>query len=313
MPTTGQIPLQDVIQGQTIDPTQWNNEMANISNLLDAQGAGGYSNTDPQMQVQTDPYPGGVTSHASAVSGELERLRYMIAQITGNPFWYQHPSTSISSLGNTNVPIGGVIEFPSATPPSSNWHLADGTAINRTTYASLFTLIGTTFGSGDGVSTFNLPNYTDLMSIGAGNLYALASNGGSLNGALSITDPGHTHTQNAHNHTDAGHTHSTPNHNHEIDYGTQAGVPGTTFTGNVITNDAGGNDQVMRTTQSGTGTATQRYYKTGTQTSGAGTSGSGSASINNATATNNSGTTGISGTAATLPPYLAMYKLIRVL
>lgn len=41
--------------------------------------------------------------------------------------------------------------------PGADWHIADGTAISRTTYATLFAIIGTTFGAGDGSTTFNLP------------------------------------------------------------------------------------------------------------------------------------------------------------
>ena len=47
--------------------------------------------------------------------------------------------------------------------------MCDGSAVSRTTYSQLFVVIGTTFGSGDGSSTFNLPNYQGMFLRGQGN------------------------------------------------------------------------------------------------------------------------------------------------
>lgn len=58
---------------------------------------------------------------------------------------------------NQLVPSGAVQYFAMDTAPSG-WLKADGSAVSRSTYSSLFSAIGTTFGSGDGSSTFNLPD-----------------------------------------------------------------------------------------------------------------------------------------------------------
>jgi microcystin-dependent protein len=80
----------------------------------------------------------------------------------------------------------------------SGWLLCAGAAVSRTTYAALFALIGTTFGSGDGSTTFNLPNYTNRMPYGT----TLAATGGSADAITvahthtatsAVADPGHTH------------------------------------------------------------------------------------------------------------------------
>ena len=55
------------------------------------------------------------------------------------------------------VPSGAVAHFAMNTAPTG-WLKANGAAISRTTYAALFAAIGTTFGSGDGSTTFNLPD-----------------------------------------------------------------------------------------------------------------------------------------------------------
>jgi len=201
------LPLQVVIPGQLIASSLWNNEWANLNVNFIPAGMDSYSDTDVQMQIQTAPYPGSVTSHAANLGGEIERIRYQISAMLGATtpaYWYAKPPTDLTTVAATNIPIGGVIDYPTATPPSSNYHLADGTAINRTIYATLFTLIGTTFGTGDGTTTFNLPNYTDRLSIGSGNLYAVASTGGAVNHTLSIPEmPSHKHTA-----VDSGHTHT---------------------------------------------------------------------------------------------------------
>lgn len=55
------------------------------------------------------------------------------------------------------APTGTIVMYAAGTAPSG-WLICDGTAVLRTTYASLFTLIGTTYGAGNGTTTFNLPN-----------------------------------------------------------------------------------------------------------------------------------------------------------
>ncbi|MEI2387473.1 phage tail protein [Breoghania sp. JC706] len=56
-----------------------------------------------------------------------------------------------------SVPVGSIMAFAADTPPSG-WLECNGAAIGRTTYAALFASIGTTFGDGDGSTTFNLPD-----------------------------------------------------------------------------------------------------------------------------------------------------------
>lgn len=61
---------------------------------------------------------------------------------------------------------GEVKAFAGNSTPAG-WLLCDGSAVSRTTYARLFEVIGTTYGSGDGNSTFNLPNLTDRFIQGS--------------------------------------------------------------------------------------------------------------------------------------------------
>lgn len=63
------------------------------------------------------------------------------------------------------APTGAVLPYAGTTAPA-NWLLCDGAAVSRATYADLFALIGTTFGAGDGSSTFNLPDMRGRHPVG---------------------------------------------------------------------------------------------------------------------------------------------------
>lgn len=63
-------------------------------------------------------------------------------------------------IATDGMPTGTVLSFAGNTVPN-NYLLCDGSAVSRSTYANLFKVIGTTYGAGDGSSTFNLPNLVD--------------------------------------------------------------------------------------------------------------------------------------------------------
>ena len=65
------------------------------------------------------------------------------------------------------IPSGTIAPFGGGTVPAG-WMLCDGTAISRTTYSALFAAVSTTYGVGDGASTFNLPNAQGVFLRGAG-------------------------------------------------------------------------------------------------------------------------------------------------
>lgn len=81
--------------------------------------------------------------------------------------------------GGSSINPGFVMEFAGSTVPSG-WLACDGSAISRTDYADLFAAIGTTYGSGDGSTTFNLPIksvYTGKV-VGNGMTIGLETNSG---------------------------------------------------------------------------------------------------------------------------------------
>lgn len=77
-------------------------------------------------------------------------------------------------------PIGEITDYAGSTAPSG-FLLCYGQAISRTTYAALFAVISTTFGTGDGSTTFNVPDLRNRAAIGKGDM------GGSSSGRISTT------------------------------------------------------------------------------------------------------------------------------
>jgi microcystin-dependent protein len=76
-----------------------------------------------------------------------------------------------SFYGNPyNIPIGGSLDFWGDTAPNSAFAFPYGQAISRTTYATLFSLLGTTYGVGNGSTTFNLPDVRGRVVAGKDNM-----------------------------------------------------------------------------------------------------------------------------------------------
>lgn len=75
--------------------------------------------------------------------------------------------SDIKSFAEKNLPTGTVVPHASSTVPDG-FLACDGTAVSRTTYANLFTVIGTTFGAGDGSTTFNTPDLRGIFVRGVG-------------------------------------------------------------------------------------------------------------------------------------------------
>lgn len=70
-----------------------------------------------------------------------------------------------SFYGNPyNIPLAGMMDFIGSSVPNSSFVFPIGQAISRTTYATLFSLVGTTYGIGDGSTTFNVPDLTGRIT-----------------------------------------------------------------------------------------------------------------------------------------------------
>lgn len=110
------------------------------------------------------------------------------------------PPPSPSQVASSHWQPGDVRPWPGAVVPSG-WAACDGVAISRTNHSQLFAAIGTTWGVGDGNTTFNLPNLIGRSLIGAGGTYILGAQGGAAKVTLTTAQmPAHSHGQPAHDH-----------------------------------------------------------------------------------------------------------------
>jgi microcystin-dependent protein len=109
-------------------------------------------------------------------------------------------------------PIGSITAYTLAISPPG-WLICDGTAVSRVTYASLFAVIGTTFGTGNNTTTFNIPNYQGAFLRGTGTNGSYS--GPALNTSQTHATQTHTHTANSVV-TDLGHTHSQTSQNDDF-------------------------------------------------------------------------------------------------
>jgi microcystin-dependent protein len=84
--------------------------------------------------------------------------------------------------------VGAIKPWTKSTAPAG-YLLCDGTAVSRTTYADLFAVISTTYGVGDGSTTFNVPDLQGKMPQGYdGNTYNLAGTGGANTVTVAVTN-----------------------------------------------------------------------------------------------------------------------------
>lgn len=173
------------------------------------------------IQTASVAYP----ATSGSVSGLSETSTYWCRVAAVNEKGQGPWSATVSadtSLAYGSLPVGASLEGYWANPPQG-FMVEDGSAISRTLYADLFSVIGTTYGAGDGSTTFNIP---DSMGRTTVNRMAADSDFGTIGqqtGARSISlstleMPSHTHTQNSHTHTlnDPSHNHTQNAHSHEV-------------------------------------------------------------------------------------------------
>lgn len=146
---------------------------------------------------------------------------------------------------DAQVPIGAISMYGGSAAPT-NWLLCDGQAVSRTTYATLFALLGIEYGAGNGTSTFNVPNLGAKVPRGTGGGVDRGDTGGATTHVIAEANlPPHQHATD-HNHAsfntaEAGsHTHDANFNDADgagspnpavIDVGATSGAYGATISG----------------------------------------------------------------------------------
>jgi len=182
---------------------------------------------------------------------------YVALYNNSDAVWYLHGG--IGAANAYSIPLGAGMDYWGATTPSSIFAFPIGQAISRTTYAPLFSLFGTTYGVGDGSTTFNLPDKVGRISAMrdggstrlsssyfGGNPANLGAVGGAESTTLTVAQiPSHTHANTL---SDPGHTHSYTQNapfgasgaGAGINGGSAGGTTGSSTTGITINNAAAG-------------------------------------------------------------------------
>ena len=79
--------------------------------------------------------------------------------------------------GIEGIPTATIVPWSDSSVPSGFLE-CNGAAVSRSTYSALFAIVGTTYGAGNGSTTFDLPDLQDNVAVGKSNNKALASTGG---------------------------------------------------------------------------------------------------------------------------------------
>lgn len=183
--------------------------------------------------------------------------------------------------GGVVVPIGTILDFAGVISPQ-HYLLCNGQAVSRTTYAELFAIIGTSWGAGDGSTTFNVPNLQGRTTIGAGTNDGTSYNVANRAGSKDAIVVSHSHT----------------------------------FTGNIISGEAGGTDIESLSWRGSRVQSGCLSYSDNNSTKYAGRS-SGASGYTartikfNATPSGTISNTGESGTNKNMMPYGVVNKIIR--
>ena len=166
--------------------------------------------------------------------------------------------------GIEGIPTATIVPWSSASVPSGFLE-CNGTAVSRSTYSALFAIVGTTYGAGDGSTTFNTPDLQDNTPVGKSGTKALGSTGGSNTTTATGNVGGST----------ANATLSTAqlaSHNHSASFGAPPGTynptrlaqgrntPGPTFNSLANSGSGSGHSHNMSATFSGDATSVVQPY-----------------------------------------------------
>jgi hypothetical protein len=201
MPANFDIPVQQRIAGELITSQLWNEEFDNIYQNFIPAGMDDYSTTDSEMRVQTNPFPASVLSKPTALSGELERLRFMFTLYSGQTYWYQPPLY----LGTMNDNIAGaatatdlnnrlemiVSQIKDLAGTTTNWYDAIPGSVDHFPAGTVMVFYQAAAPTG----------WTKVTTQNDKVLRVVSGAGGASGGTLAVsTGMTHSHTVNSHSH-----------------------------------------------------------------------------------------------------------------
>lgn len=211
----------------------------------------------------------------------------VIACIDGQDRWIEsvvRPATSTpylqissGSLIGAGAPTGAIVAWSMVNPPAG-WLICNGQTVSRTTYASLFAVIGISYGNGDGSTTFGLPDLQGrFLGANVAHTTQPTKNTGTLGPNSTWSAPAHTHTTgigHGHGFDSGAHTHTGPSHDHGAGQltttasatATSGGTAGNSASAQSHTHGVGGT-----TANAGTGATSGATYTTNPSVTALGT------------------------------------------
>lgn len=143
-----------------VDSSQFNQAMYQYSSIAQMQEKYGFIPWSNLTDYVTGSYclgTDGVLYQAQQNTGPSSTA-YNPVEDSAHQYW----EDVIGKMMRIATPAGTILPFGGTAAPTG-FLLCDGSAVSRTTYATLFAVIGTTYGSGDGSTTFNLPQLENLV------------------------------------------------------------------------------------------------------------------------------------------------------
>jgi len=189
---------------------------ASLASRIASTGQAGLVALATNDQTQTGTDTTRAVTPASLASRTATDARAGIVELADNSETQTGTDTTravtpagLASAAALLVPTGAVMPFATATPPNG-WLPCDGRVVSRTTYSLLFFCIGTTFGAGNGSTTFALPDLRGYFVRGSG-INSDGTAAGNFGAKQADDFKSHNHTgstsQNgSHNHTYNSHT-----------------------------------------------------------------------------------------------------------
>lgn len=143
----------------------------------------------------------GLIGRDTLPTSTLDEFEFLVTQLQAFLSVAHDESGALRTLPavTNGVVSGAMMDYGGASDPAGGqWYLCDGRQVSRLLDQALFNVIGTTFGAGDGATTFNIPDRRGRFGLGkaaAGTGSTLGTTGGALD---------HTHTAGAHTHSVPG-------------------------------------------------------------------------------------------------------------
>lgn len=167
------LPQAPFVAGTTISSAAVNSDFSDLAaamtGSLPRDGQAGMSgqfkaadgsSIAPSITFASDTSTGFFKAAAGEIGVDISGTEIGFFDSTG----WQGPSPLIPI-----IPVGSILDYGGASAPAK-WVLAFGQALSRTTYALLFAVYSTTYGSGDGSTTFNIPDLRGSVTAGADNM-----------------------------------------------------------------------------------------------------------------------------------------------